>query len=243
MSNLIFSIPQKPDAIFRAPPGFPLPPGFPSGPPPFPPGGHPFAVPPFMPPGPSPSPGGFPIPPPPMHGMGSPPPPHPSFVPAQMPQNSLPMPPPAALPQIQSQTLPIQSQSSEGKDHLDTPRREKQVRQPVLVLPNPSLAQTNAEFKKPTDLKVKDANFSPVCRCIFSPYFVFYLISLCRMSIERFIPNISSQSLLRVLRLRSKKLAARNEPGQKIFYNSGLYGVCAASCLSRPYYFYSWLCI
>jgi hypothetical protein len=70
------------------------------------------------------------------------------------------MPPPAALPQSQS---PIQHQSTEVKGQLDSPRKEEQVRQPVLTLPNPSLAQTNAEFKKPTVLKVKDANFSPVC--------------------------------------------------------------------------------
>jgi len=30
-----------------------------------------------------------------------------------------------------------------------------------LALPDPSRAQTNPEFKKPTDLKVKDPNFSP----------------------------------------------------------------------------------
>jgi hypothetical protein len=92
-----------------------------------------------------------------------------------MPQNSLPMPPPAAPPQSQLQTPPIQSQSSEVKGRLDTPRREEQVRQPVLTLPNPALAQTNAEFKKPTDLKVKDANFSPVYHFIFLPPFTFYL--------------------------------------------------------------------
>jgi len=151
------------------PPGFPLPPGFPpAGSPPFPPGAPgrpPFAVPPFMPPGASPGPGGFPIPP--MQGMGSPPAPPPQFVPAQIPQNSLPMPPPAASPtappQSQLQTPPTHSQPNEGRGHLGTPRREGQVRKPVLTLPNPSLAQTNAEFKKPTDLKVKDANFSPVC--------------------------------------------------------------------------------
>lgn len=66
----------------------------------------------------------------------------------------------------------MQSQSSEVKGSLDTPRRERRVRQPVLSLPNPSLAQTNAEFKKPTDLKVKDANFSPdEHRAIHPKYF------------------------------------------------------------------------
>jgi hypothetical protein len=112
-----------------------------------------------MPPGASPGPGGFPIPP--MQGVGSSPAPPPQFVPAQMPHNSPPMPPPAA--QSQFQAPPIQSQSSEVKGNLDTPRKEGPVRKPVLTLPNPSLAQSNAEFKKPTDLKVKDPNFSPVC--------------------------------------------------------------------------------
>lgn len=111
-----------------------------------------------MPPGASPGPGGFPIPP--MQGMGSPPAPPPQFVPAQVPHSSSPMPPPAVPSQLQAP--PIQSQSSEVKGPLDTPRKEVPVRKPVLTLPNPSLAQSNAEFKKPTDLKVKDANFSPV---------------------------------------------------------------------------------
>ena len=116
-----------------------------------------------MPPGAPPGPGGFPIPP--MQGMGSAPPPQ--FVPAQMPQNSLSIPPPAASPPNQLQTPPTQSQHNEAKEHLDTPHKQGQVRQPVLTLPNPSLAQTNAEFKKATDLKVKDANFSSVCHFTF----------------------------------------------------------------------------
>ena len=70
------------------------------------------------------------------------------------------MPPPAS--QSQLQTPPVQSQLREVKGLSDTPRKEGPVRKPVLTLPNPSLAQSNAEFKKPTDLKVKDANFSPV---------------------------------------------------------------------------------
>jgi hypothetical protein len=45
-------------------------------------------------------------------------------------------------------------------------RPEQPVRKPLLTLPNPSLSQVNPEFKKPTDLKLKDANFSPV-RMIF----------------------------------------------------------------------------
>ena len=203
--------------FIRAPPGFP-----PPGPPPFPLGGQahpPFPVPPFMPPGASPNPGGFPIPP--VQGMGSPLAPHPQFVPAQMPQNSLPMPPPAASPQSQLQTPPIRSQSSEVKGQLDTARRERQVRQPVLTLPNPSLAQTNAEFKKPTDLKVRDPNFSPVYPFISLTFFAFFFYSwkFCRMNIERFIRNTSAQTLATALRLRLKNHAARNEPERRISCN------------------------
>ena len=112
-----------------------------------------------MPPAASPGPGGFQMPP--MQGMGSPPPPPPQFVPAQMAQNSLSMPPPA-VPPSQLQTPPPTQFQNDAKGRLDMPRRDGQVRKPVLILPNPSLAQTNAEFKKSTDLKVKDANFSPV---------------------------------------------------------------------------------
>ena len=122
-----------------------------------------------MPPGAPPGPGGFPMPP--MQGMGSPPAPPPQFVPAQVPHNSSPMPPPAAQSQLQAP--PIQSQSSEVKV-LEAPRKEGQVRKPVLTLPNPSLAQSNAEFKKPTELKVKDANFSPVyCFILFSSFILY----------------------------------------------------------------------
>lgn len=148
-----------------------------------------------MPPGASPGPGGFPIPP--MQGMGSSQAPPPQFVPAQ---NSSPISPPAA--QIQVQGPPIQSQSSEVKGLLDTPRKERPVRKPVLTLPNPSLAQSNAEFKKPTDLKVKDANFSPVSVFSFSS-FAFYSceFSFCRMSIEQFMPSTFAQSLVTARRL------------------------------------------
>jgi hypothetical protein len=80
------------------------------------------------------------------------------------------MPPPAAQKQLQAP--PVQAQSSEVKGPLDTPRREGPVRKPVLTLPNPSLAQSNAEFKKPTHLKVKDPNFSPdEHRAIHAKYF------------------------------------------------------------------------
>jgi hypothetical protein len=43
------------------------------------------------------------------------------------------------------------------------------MRQPVLTLPDSSRSQTNPEFKKPTDLKFKDSNFSPVRLHSFTP--------------------------------------------------------------------------
>ncbi|KAF8163820.1 hypothetical protein B0H34DRAFT_650891 [Crassisporium funariophilum] len=153
------------------PPGFQMP-GFPPGAPPFPPGGPgrpAFPMPPFMPPG-APGPGGFP--PPPMPGGGLPSAPPPQFVAAQMPQNSMSMPPP---PQGQSQ-MQMSSGSShyqpEGQGRPEPPRSQRPTRQPILTLPNSSRVQTNPEFKKPTDLKVKDANFSPdEHRAIHSKYF------------------------------------------------------------------------
>lgn len=212
---------QKADAIVRPPPpGFPLPPGFPpAGPPQFPPGSQgrpPF--PPFMPPGTSPGPGGFPIPP--MQGVGSSPAPPPQFVPAQMPHNSPPMPPPAA--QSPLQVPPIQSQSNEVKGLSDTPRKEGPVRKPVLTLPNPSLAQSNAEFKKPTDLKVKDPNFCPVyCFILLFLRLYSWKFSICRTSIERFMPSTSTQSLVSAHQLHQRNHVARNGPARKISYNIG----------------------
>jgi hypothetical protein len=38
---------------------------------------------------------------------------------------------------------------------------------PPLTLPNPALEQKYAPFKKPTELKYADPNFSPVSRCNF----------------------------------------------------------------------------
>lgn len=128
-------------------PGFPLPPG---------------VVPPFPPPSVSvlpPMPPGF-VPPQGMPPQGMPPPgfsppaaaaptpPPPRFVPAQNAQSS------TASPAHQSE--PTQ------QGHSEIQRPEVRIRQPVLTLPNPSLSQTNPEFRKQTDLKFKDANFSPV---------------------------------------------------------------------------------
>ena len=124
------------------PPGFPMP-GFPPGAPPFPPGRAPFPPPPFLPPGMSP-PGGPP-------GVFSPPPPPPpKFVPAQTNQSQ---PPP---------TSPPVPPTSKERSEPAVPRPEERVRQPVLTLPNQAMSQTNPDFKKATELKVKDANFSPV---------------------------------------------------------------------------------
>jgi hypothetical protein len=85
------------------------------------------------------------------------------------------MPPPAAQKLLQVPS--VQAQSSEVKGLLDTPRKEGPVRKPVLTLPNPSLAQSNAEFKKPTDLKVKDPNFSPVY-CFISLFLSLLLMKI-----------------------------------------------------------------
>jgi len=125
------------------PPSFPMP-GFPPGAPPFLPGCAPFPPPPLLPPGMSP-PGGPPSGPP---GVFSPPPP-PKFVPAQTNQSQ---PPPTSPP------MP----SSKERSEPAVPRPEERVRQPVLTPPNQAMSQTNPDFKKATELKVKDANFSPV---------------------------------------------------------------------------------
>jgi hypothetical protein len=117
-------------------------------------GRPPFPAPPFLPPGMSP-PGGPP-------GVLSPPPP-PKFVPAQTDQNQ----PPQALP-------PVAPPSKERSEPA-VARPEERLRQPVLTLPNQALSQNNPEFKNATELKVKDANFSPVTiffyTCSFGRFF------------------------------------------------------------------------
>ncbi|KAF9481922.1 hypothetical protein BDN70DRAFT_930463 [Pholiota conissans] len=151
-----------------APSGFPLP-GFPPGAPPFPPGPPGALRPPFPP-------SGF-VPPSGMLPPGAPPfspPPPPQFVPAQMQQNAPPHaqglpPPPQPNAPSSLQQQPPQQYEQNAQPHKEPER----VRQPVLTLPNPSLSQTNAEFKKPTDLKFKDANFSPdEHRAIHPKYFI-----------------------------------------------------------------------
>ena len=127
-------------------PGFPLPPGVaPGAMPPFPPGP---GLPPMPPPGFVPHPG---MPPPPVPATVVAPPP-PRFVPAQNAQSS-----PASPSTHTEQVQPGNS---------DIQRPEVRVRQPVLTLPDPNRSQTNPEFKKATDLKFKDANFSPVRRIL-----------------------------------------------------------------------------
>lgn len=130
-----------PGAPPLAPP-FPGMPGFPPGPPP---PGFPMPPPGLVPPGMLP-PGAPPFPP----GVSRPPLPPPTFVPAgaSLPgppsTNGAPTPPTgsvtpaAAAPQLPTSSAP-----------------------PPLALPNPSLEQKYGPFKKKTDLKYADPNFSP----------------------------------------------------------------------------------
>ncbi|KAF7795761.1 hypothetical protein EIP86_006928 [Pleurotus ostreatoroseus] len=119
-------------------PGVIPPPGMP-GALPFPPApGMPFPPPPFLPPGGSPPPPGLTPP----IATPTPPvlPPAPSFVPAGSPLTGVP-----------PSTIPPPAPAAPGAQSVPT----------ELKLPNPALAQTNAPFKKPTELKWQDPNFSP----------------------------------------------------------------------------------
>ena len=79
------------------------------------------------------------------------PPPPPKFVPAQANQTQ---PPPTSSP-----VPPTSKERSEPA----VPRPEAlAIRQPVLTLPNQAMSQTNPDFKKAMELKVKDANFTSV---------------------------------------------------------------------------------
>ncbi|KAJ8072731.1 hypothetical protein AAF712_008244 [Marasmius tenuissimus] len=125
------------------PPGFPMPPGFP------PPGMMP-------PPGMSPPPGMFGGPPPP--GVGRPPMgPPPTFVPPQ--QNAGSPPPPVQFPPANFAT-PTPPPVPSMPPNLP-PNSSGQVSSSQPTLPKPELKQTNPPFKKPTELKYQDANFSP----------------------------------------------------------------------------------
>lgn len=148
---------------FMAPPGM-LPPGqsfFPPGMPGFPPGPPPPGFP--MPPGFPPPPGM--MPPPPGMFAGSPPPPGlpgalprplmappPTFVPPQASSASPPGVPPSPFPPSNFATPPPMTATP-------TPPVPTPTAQPTL--PKPELKQTNPPFKKPTELKYQDANFSP----------------------------------------------------------------------------------
>ncbi|KAK1224065.1 hypothetical protein PQX77_008395 [Marasmius sp. AFHP31] len=125
------------------PPGFPMPPGFP------PPGMMP-------PPGMSPPPGMFGGPPPP--GVGRPPMgPPPTFVPPQ--QNAGSPPPPVQFPPANFAT-PTPPPVPSMPPNLP-PDSSGQVSSSQPTLPKPELKQTNPPFKKPTELKYQDPNFSP----------------------------------------------------------------------------------
>ncbi|KAF6747022.1 hypothetical protein DFP72DRAFT_822298 [Ephemerocybe angulata] len=164
------------------PPGFPLPPFPPPGMmPPFPPGAPrpPFPPPPgMMPPGmspPLPGPPGMGAPPPGMSPMGGPPMgppgmsppmgmsgmPPPGMAMGGLPPRPGPPPTPTFVPAQQSQG----QQSSQPSQQPSQPESQGQAQGqetiPPLTLPNPSLKQKNPEFKKATELKWNDANFSP----------------------------------------------------------------------------------
>jgi hypothetical protein len=163
-----------------------MPPGFPPGgpAPPFPPAGAlpPFPPPPFV-PGASATP---PIPPLPPRGL-----PPPQFVPAQQQPTptSTPQPPVAHTPGgpfVPSAGGPLPSVGGPTSSESQGPTTEVRPADPrqgssqlthpprQLTLPNPALAQTNPEFKKPTVLKWLDPNFSPVS-CSFLPLLLLHL--------------------------------------------------------------------
>ena len=128
----------------------------PTGAPPFLLGHAPFPPPLFLPPRMSlpGSPPGGPL------GVFSLPPP-PKFVPTQTNQGQ---PPPTAPP-----APPTSKECSEPA----IPHPEEQVQQLVLILPNQAMSQTNPDFKKAMELKVKDANLSLVMIFFISPVLLF----------------------------------------------------------------------
>lgn len=160
-----FMPPGVPPAV---PPGMPPPfPGpFPGAP--FPPPGPPgFAMPPGMPappPGMMPPPG-FPPPPPGVFPPGMPPPPGvlpPGMAPGLAPP---PPPPPSAAARPPPTFVPQQATAAVPSAITTNPQPSslapsgQHPRQPTL--PDPKFEQTNPPFKKPTELKYDDANFSP----------------------------------------------------------------------------------
>ncbi|KAL4068139.1 RING-6 [Scleroderma citrinum] len=135
--------------------GVPPPPSFPGAPPSMPPfpGMHGF------PPGPPPP--GFPLPPPGMIHPGMLPP-GPPFPPAV---SRPPLPPPTFIPASSASPFPPTPANGVPTPVPPTtgsqPPTPAQFTPPPLVLPNPSLEQKYAPFKKKTELKYADPNFSP----------------------------------------------------------------------------------
>ncbi|KAJ4476215.1 hypothetical protein J3R30DRAFT_3405241 [Lentinula aciculospora] len=181
-----YTSPPTPSPAMSGPPPGMMPPGAPGAPPFFPPppgmtpGQHPF--PPFpgmsgFPPGPPPP--GFPLPPGfPPPGMALPgafPPPPAGMLPPGAPGRPLMLPPPTFVPQQQGSASPPPPRNTPGppsaNGFLPTPPPPSTSVTPVPppsaeqsshpTLPNVSLKQTNPSFKKPTELKYPDANFSP----------------------------------------------------------------------------------
>ena len=210
------------------PPGFPLPPGFP------PPG----ALPPGMPPPPF-----LPGARPPFH------PPPPTFVPASAatapisPPGPTPsqLPPPAQAPPAASllhaasppvapptpahPTTPPVATPPAPPAVPATPRPATPPTAPTM--PNKDLFQTNPSFKKKTEHKYPDANFSPVS-VVSSPYeYLEVLIPLAHISRMRSVRTTPSTTLLRTCLLQAKScptlpprllwrtLGARSGPGPK----------------------------
>ncbi|KIK63152.1 hypothetical protein GYMLUDRAFT_41472 [Collybiopsis luxurians FD-317 M1] len=152
------------------PPGFAIPPGFPPPPGMMPPGASPPGPPGMLPPGVSPPPGALGIP-------GAPAPPGALIPGAPGAPVRPPMPPPPTfIPQQQGSSAspplpPSASGSSSINGSVTTPPPPSSSAAPTPVtaaetslrptLPDPSLQQTNPAFKKPTELKYQDANFSP----------------------------------------------------------------------------------
>lgn len=183
------------------PPGMPMPP-FP--PPPgmaLPPGFPPFPPPPGM------SPPGMPY-------MGTPP----------MIPGATPRPPSAAATPFapggyaSPPTFVPQSQQPQHQ------QQQQQPSAPQLTLPDPSLAQTNPDLKKKTDLKWSDANFSPVSPssfCLIEPCLMCWL---CRRRGAPFIrnttplrtrPRLLQNRRLMVHRSRRRSREARSGPGPR----------------------------
>ena len=111
-----------------------------------------------------------PFPPPP--GMSLPPgfppfPPPPGMSPPGMPNTGTPPIIPGATPRPPSAAATPFTPGGYASPptfvpQSQQPQQQHQTSAPQLTLPDPSLAQTNPDLKKKTDLKWSDANFSPV---------------------------------------------------------------------------------